>query len=316
MTDPPLSPDGRPAERIFSGAALPDALAAKAAAGARITVALPALDEAATIGPICRAIHTDLMKNSEFVDELIVVDSGSRDETRDIARSEGATVFETSSVLPSHPSPPMRGGKGEALWKSLAVATGDIVVWLDSDVTNFRSGYVTGLATPLLRHPELLLAKAFYRRPIVREGTVVEDGARVTELLVRPLLNLLYPALSSFVQPLAGETAVVRDAVLQVPLATGYAIEAVLLVDMAERFGIGSLCQVDLDVRTHRNRDLQSLGQMSAQIARALLMRLEDLGAMKLPDEVAELLVQFENGAIPVTSDIGAEMLPPMATLL
>jgi glucosyl-3-phosphoglycerate synthase len=287
--------------------------------GERVSVCLPALNEASTIGHICSVVRVRLMDEVSLVDELIVVDSGSTDDTMEVAREAGATVHRTSNVLPRYGRG--RRGKGEALWKSLAVSTGDIVVWVDSDTRNFAADFITGLIEPLLEEPGIGFVKAYYNRPIAtQEGQLLQaGGARVTELLVRPVLNLLYPALAGVVQPLSGEYAGRREILESIPFLSGYAVDIGLLLDITERHGIDAIAQVDLGTRVHRNRDIPSLGRMAFEVLQAMLMRIEQAGGIKLPDDLPDVLVQFGSGdptpsAVPMAIEV--DELPPLREVL
>ena len=208
-------------DRTFgpSSFAAGELLEAKKDKGLRITACLPARDEGATISSICGSITSDLMDTYDLVDELLVIDSDSADDTAQRARAAGATVVHVADLVPEIPLHP-GGGKGDALWRSLSAATGDIVVWLDADTVNFGPHFVTQLVGPLLRHDEVMLCKAFYERPLVAGSTTVTSGgARVTELVVRPLLALFAPELVGIVQPLAGECACRRAAMLDLPFS-------------------------------------------------------------------------------------------------
>jgi glucosyl-3-phosphoglycerate synthase len=186
-------------------------------------------------------------------------------------------------------------------------------VWLDSDTRNFGPHFVTGLVAPLLDDPEIVMAKAFYRRPLVRDDIAEPTGgARVTELVVRPLVNLTYPRLAGVIQPLAGECAVRRDAFMNIPFLTGYAVEIGLLLDVVERHGLDSLVQVDLGTRVHRNREVPALGQMAFQLIQALLARMDWMGKIKLAEELSNILVQFD-AALPKSQRLEVLELPPMA---
>lgn len=281
------------ARRTFTGSPDPaEAAEAKRAAGLTVSVCLPARDEEATVGAICSTISRELVAGCGLVDELIVVDSGSTDSTVDEARAGGARVV------------PARGpGKGEALWESLVVAAGDVVVWLDADTKDFSSHFVTNLVAPLIADDSIALCKGFYRRPLaIEEGHLGEGGGRVTELAARPLLALLFPELAAVVQPLSGEYAGRAEILRSLPMFTGYAVEAGILVDLVDRFGLDSLAQADLGVRVHRNRDVLSLGRMAAEIMQAILQRAEDQGRLKTAGDFGEVLVQFDPG--PVASRI------------
>jgi glucosyl-3-phosphoglycerate synthase len=156
------------------------------------------------------------------------------------------------------------------MWRSLQASTGDLVVWCDADVTNFDSRFVTGLLGPLLTDPEVMFVKGFYERPLDgRPG----KGGRVTQLLARPLINLLFPSLTSILQPLAGECAGRRSVLESVPFAASYGVDLALLIDIAAEYGEDSIAQVDLGERVHRNRTLEELSVQSFEILQAALAR-------------------------------------------
>lgn len=280
-----------------------DLVRAKRRQGQQLTVCLPALDEAATIGGICRSIHENLIERVPLVDELVVIDSGSRDATVDVARAEGALVYAVRELLPQVPAE-VGGGKGDALWRSLAVTTGDVILWLDSDTQNFGIHFVANLAAPLLLDPDIVFAKAFYRRPLSSEPGErgAAEGARVTEVLARPLLQSFFPELSGFIQPLAGEYAIRKSAAMNLPFFSGYGVDVGLLIDVVHRFGLARTVQVDLLSRIHRNRDIQSLGRMAHQVMQVVLQRAEDLGRLKLAEPLPTQLSQFgADGSGPTT---------------
>ena len=266
--------------------------AAKERLGLTVSVCLPTRDEAATVGTIVKSLRKSLLERSRLIDEIVVMDAGSVDDTVTIALAEGARVFREQDVLPEvGPG----SGKGEALWKSLHACRGDLLCWIDADIRNFQPRFVHGLLGPLLMDPEVLLVKAFYERPI-RERNALRStgGGRVTELVARPLLNLLWPQLAGVVQPLAGEYAGRRVALEQVPFSSGYGVELGLLVDLAERFGLDAIAQVDLERRVHRNQDVQALGRMSFGILQAVFQRLVEEGRAA-PGTYGTTLVQFSN---------------------
>ncbi|HEX9681281.1 MAG TPA: glucosyl-3-phosphoglycerate synthase [Anaerolineales bacterium] len=253
--------------------ALDRLLARKLKQNLTISLALPALNEEKTVGRVLRTLKRELMENVPLLDELVLIDSNSSDRTRQIARRAGVPVYIHQEILPRHGERP---GKGEALWKSLSVTSGDLVLWIDSDIVNIHPRFVYGLIGPLLLRPDLVFVKGFYRRPI-RVGGALQagGGGRVTELVARPLLNLFYPSLSGMIQPLAGEYGGRRSALEQVPFASGYGVEIGLLIDLAERFGIGALGQVDLVDRVHHNQPLAALSLMAFEILETVVRRLD-----------------------------------------
>ncbi|MGH2447041.1 MAG: glucosyl-3-phosphoglycerate synthase [Chloroflexota bacterium] len=246
--------------------------------GLTISVALPALNEEKTIAKIITTIQRSLMERHGLIDELVVIDSDSTDRTAQIARGLGVPVYRHSEVLPEQGT---YVGKGEALWKSLAVTKGDIVVWIDSDITSIHAKFVYGLVGPLLTQPHLGFIKGFYRRPLNLGGQLLTTGGgRVTELTARPLFNLFYPRLSGLVQPLAGEMAGRREVLESVPFFTGYGVETGLLIDILEQFGLRSIGQSDLEIRIHRNQSLLSLSKMAFAVVQTALKRVEQRGVL------------------------------------
>ncbi|WP_370077756.1 glucosyl-3-phosphoglycerate synthase [Streptacidiphilus sp. MAP12-16] len=300
---------------------LPDLLAAKRASGSTVSVVLPALDEEATVGEIVTAIRRDLMEDVPLVDELVVIDSGSTDRTGQAAAAAGARVVHRDAILPHLPVIP---GKGEVLWRSLLVTTGDIVCFIDADLREFDSTFVSGIVGPLLTEPDVAFVKAMYDRPLdtdTADGTVSipAGGGRVTELVARPLLNLHWPLLAGFVQPLGGEYAARRALLERLPFPTGYGVELGLLVDALDLAGLDALAQVDVGVRHHRHQDALALGRMAATIHLTALDRLARTDRLKAGDDLVRLrLTQFTRtaaGFTPTTVDIPTVERPPIVTL-
>ena len=281
-------------------------LAAKRAAGpaGTVSVVLPALDEESTVGEIVTVIRRELMERLPLVDELVVVDSGSTDRTAEVAAAAGARVAHRDAILPRLPAVP---GKGEVLWRSLLVTSGAIVCFVDADLREFDPAFVSGIVGPLLTDPEIQLVKAMYDRPLETDGAVVPaGGGRVTELVARPLLNLHWPQLAGFVQPLGGEYAARRTLLERLHFPTGYGVELGLLVDALELAGLDALAQVDVGVRHHRHQDGQALGRMAATIYRTALERLDRTHRLKATADLARpVLTQFSRDA--GTRDFTAE---------
>ncbi len=256
--------------------------------GVTVSLVLPTLNEADTIGPIVRRAVREMQERFRLVDELLVIDSASTDDTRAIAEAEGARVVQHPDVLSRYGS---YQGKGEALWKSLYETSGDIIVWADTDVRNWHHRMVYGTLGPLLVEPRLQYVKGYYQRPIVEAGVLKEGGGgRVTELVARPLINLFFPELSGMIQPLSGEYAGRRSLLEQLPFFTGYAVEIGHLIDAAERAGIEGLGQVDLERRVHRNQELEGLSRMSFVILQAVMKRLEERRRARLFAELGSTM--------------------------
>ncbi|HUH99153.1 MAG TPA: glucosyl-3-phosphoglycerate synthase, partial [Anaerolineales bacterium] len=209
-----------------------------------------------------------------------------------------------------------RRGKGEALWKSLLVTRGDIIVWVDTDIVNIHPRFVYGIIGPLLLNPQVQLVKGFYRRPLkVGDKMQAGGGGRVTELTARPLLNLFYPELSGVVQPLAGEYAGRRAALERIPFFSGYGVETGLLIDIYERYGLNAIAQVDLLERIHHNQHLEALSKMSFAIIQTIFHKLESrLGSAVLEDvnRSMKLIRYNNNGYFLEVEEIAERERPPM----
>lgn len=272
------------------------------AKGARtVSVVLPALDEEATVGAVVASVRPLL---GTLVDELVVVDSGSTDRTAAVAEAAGARVVRRADVLPDLPPLP---GKGEVLWRALAATSGDLLVYLDSDLVDPDPAYVPALLGPLLTASGVHLVKGFYRRPL-RLETEEHGGGRVTELLARPVLAALRPELSEVIQPLGGEYAGTREFLESVPFAGGYGVEIGLLIDAHTHHGLDGIAQVNLGVRKHRNRSLQQLGVMARQILGTVFARC----AIPVAADTLTQFVQVAGEWLPDTVTVPVSDRPPM----
>jgi hypothetical protein len=292
-------------------------MALKEKQGVTISLALPALNEEATIGTVINTLKSALMDDVPLIDEIILIDSNSTDNTAAIAESRDIPVFKHPDILTEEAG--TCRGKGEALWKSLHVTRGDIVVWVDTDITNIHPRFVYGLIGPLLKHPRIQYVKGFYTRPIQVDETIqAVGGGRVTELVARPLMNLFYPELSGIIQPLSGEYAGRRSALEQMPFFSGYGVETGLLIDLYERFGLEGIAQSDLEVRIHYNQPLVNLSKMSFAILQVFFARMDNrYGAQLLgqANRSMKLVTQEpERFALDIV-EIGDIERPPMLTL-
>ena len=281
--------------------------------GTTVSVVLPARNEATTVGPIVSALRRELMEDIALIDELVVIDSDSTDATGAMAAAAGAQVFRQDEILPGHGN---IAGKGEALWKSLAVTGGDVVAFIDADLQDFDPHFAVGLLGPLFTDPAVQFVKSCYDRPL-NDGTTIlpAGGGRVTELVARPLLNLFWPKLAGFVQPLAGEYAGRRCLLERVPFVSGYGVEIAMLIDVLEAVGLDAMAQVDLGVRAHRNSSDAALARMAAQIQLTVQARLQQNGMATITEVPGSSLTQFlrdSENFLPDTYDIQVGERPPM----
>ncbi len=314
-----LSVDKWFAENTFDAEEFSDLdrlVALKQAQGLTISLGLPTLNEEETVGKVFTTIRKALMVDHPLLDEIVLIDSMSTDKTVEIAEALGVPVYRHPQIMPETGS---YVGKGEALWKSLFVMQGDIIAWIDTDIVNIHPRFVYGLLGPLLVSPRLHYVKGFYRRPL-RIGDTIQagGGGRVTELVVRPLINHYFPELSGIVQPLSGEYAGRREVLERVPFFSSYAVETGLLIDIWAQYGLSAIAQVDLKERIHHNKPLEALSKMSFVILQAFFERLQDHGILDLFEEPSRSM------KLPIDDDgrlfLGFEELetierPPMLTL-
>ena len=281
--------------------------------GLTISLALPALNEEATVGNVIETIQQALVSHVPLLDEIVLIDSDSNDRTREIAQSLGIPVYIHQSILPGHGS---RRGKGEALWKSLYCTQGDIVIWLDTDIVNIHPRFVYGLIGPLLLRPDIQFVKGFYRRPLkVGDKIQAGGGGRVTELTARPLINLFYPELSGVIQPLSGEYGGRRTALEQLSFFSGYGVEIGLLIDVLDKFGVNAIAQVDLQERIHHNQPLEALSKMSFAIIQAVIRKLESRFGRSILENVNQTmkLIRYEENSFRLDiEEIAERDRPPM----
>ncbi|GAB1456812.1 MAG: glucosyl-3-phosphoglycerate synthase [Spirochaetia bacterium] len=261
--------------------------------GLSVSLCFPTLNEEATIAKEIVIIRSELQLRHDLVDEIVVIDSGSTDRTREVAAEFGAKVYLATDILPD--VPPYKG-KGENLWKALYVLSGDIIVYVDADIKNIHPRFVYGLLGPLLSNDEIRFVKAFYDRPIALDMKVVKPtgGGRVTELVTRPLFSIFYPELAQFIQPLSGEYAGFRECFDSIPFPIGYGVETSMLMDIYDKFGMDAMAQVDLDKRVHRNQTTIALGRMSFGIIQTFIAKLKSSGKASMAGELYKTMIQFE----------------------
>ena len=251
--------------------------------GLTISLCIPTLNEERTIGKEIVVLKSELMDRYRLLDEIAVIDSGSDDATREVARAFGAEVYPAAEILPECGD---HRGKGENLWKAIYQLSGDVIVYVDADISNIHPRFVYGLVGPLLNMPEVSYVKGFYDRPLAESGGLrPTGGGRVTEILVRPLFALFFPELSALIQPLSGEYAVRRKVLEQIPFPVGYGVETSHIIDVYHRWGMGAFAQTDLDRRVHTNQPTGALGRMAFRILQTFLKRIDSLDIIsKLPD--------------------------------
>lgn len=283
----------------------------------KISLCLPTLNEEKTIAKEIIIMKSELMTRFPLLDEIVVVDSGSTDNTLDIAKSYGADVYEAKNILPhlNHFT-----GKGENLWKALHITCGDIIIYLDADIKNIHHRFAYALLGPLLLHDHIKYTKAFYDRPIATDQKTIRatGGGRVTELIIRPLFSLFFPELTQILQPLSGEYAGYRSLLENISFPIGYGVETSMILDIYEKWGLDVIAQVDLDRRVHHNQDTKALGRMAFVILKTFINRIEGLGKIKLNTDLFHEMIQYKLTSGEYDADIykiTGDERPPMISI-
>jgi glucosyl-3-phosphoglycerate synthase len=278
-----------------------------------ISLCIPTLNEEKTIGKEVLILRSELMERYPLIDEFAVIDSGSKDKTLEVAQSYGADTYLASNILPEVGD---KRGKGENLWKAIHQLKGDIICYVDADISNIHPRFVYGLVAPLIKQTEVQYVKAFYDRPLnYSSGLRSSGGGRVTEILIRPLFSLFYPELTNIIQPLSGEYAARREVLEMIPFPIGYGVETSHLLDLYEKFGLDAFAQTDLDRRVHRNQTTNALGKMSFGILQTFINRLQSQGMIDRVPDMEKFYRRFEveDGAYnQLVQEVVEEERPPM----
>lgn len=282
-----------------------------------ISLCLPTLNEERTIAKEIVIMKSELMTRYPLIDEIVVIDSGSSDQTRHIARSYDVPVYCADDILPRLTK---FKGKGENLWKALYVTHGDIIIYIDADIKNIHHRFAYGLLGPLLMSDHIRFSKAFYDRPIAvgENQWRPTGGGRVTELVTRPLFSTFMPDLTQFLQPLSGEYAGYRSIFEQIPFHVGYGVETGMLIDIHEKWGLQVMAQVDLDRRVHKNQDTKALGRMAFVIMKTFFSRLQQLDRVDIKQETFKEMIQYRFDGDTLTPELHViETIerPPMSQL-
>lgn len=284
--------------------------------GLKLSLCIPTLNEEHTIGKEIVIFRSELMERYPLIDEFAVIDSGSKDNTLEVAASFGADTYRAKDILSEVGDKP---GKGENLWKAIYQLKGDIIIYVDADIANIHPRFVTGIVGPLLLNPKTKYCKAFYDRPITfSSGVRASGGGRVTEILIRPLFSLFFPELAALIQPLSGEFAVRREVLEKISFPIGYGVETAHILDVYRQWGLEAFAQCDLDQRIHRNQSTTALGKMSFGILQTFLTRMKRYDLVNKLPEMATLYRQFQaegNRYDLLEKSIIEDERPPMITI-
>lgn len=210
----------------------------------KISVIIPTLNEEKTIGPVVR-----LVKKQKSVSEVIVVDDKSFDRTVEEAKNAGAQVILSTKI-----------GKGASMRDGLLLAKNDIIAYLDGDVENYAADIVGKLTAPIVRNQADFVKSTFMRK-----------AGRVTELVAKPLLTILFPQVAHFTQPLSGAIAGRKNFFEKIKFEDDYGVDVGILLDM-HLLG-ARMAEVNVGEIQHKMKPWHQLSKMSREVAKAILSR-------------------------------------------
>lgn len=221
-----------------------------------VSVIIPTLNEAKTIGNIVRFC----LQNS-YVKEVIVVDDDSEDNTVEEAKAAGASVLKSETR-----------GKGLSMREGIQAADYDILIFLDGDIDPYPEGTINLLAEPLI-NDEADFVKATFAR----------NAGRVTELVAKPLLNIYFPGLSGFSQPLSGMISGRKKFFSRIEFFDGYGVDIGILIDMY--LMQARMKEVNIGYIENKSKPWESLGKMSKEVSRAIITKAQPKSEFNLPEK-------------------------------
>jgi glucosyl-3-phosphoglycerate synthase len=247
-----------------------------------VGVALPVFNEEDTLSKTLDAVNFC----GELVDELIVIDSGSSDNSIQILKKKKIR-FVNDTQTAKDLSVRLSSGKGWNLWSSIYYLNTDLILWIDTDIENIDPRFIIGLAGPLISDRSINFVKGYYHRP--------KGDARVTEIMARPFLNFCFPKTIEFIQPLSGEYGGRRKFLESIQFYSGYSVESAVLIQASYKLKSNQIAQTYLDTRIHKLQEIQSLGLMSSQILQTLFHLANDMGVLKIQKKLYDKLVQYKS---------------------
>lgn len=227
-----------------------------------ISAIIPARNESKTIGRVIKSVK-------DSADEIIVVNSCSQDNTSRIASDSGAIVIDTN--MP---------GKDIAIKTGIKNSTGEILVFIDADWENPNSNISKLLVDGLFSDPSVIIAKGYYE-----EIHNYSENGRLTELCAKPLLKILMPELSHIKNPLSGEFAIRRKDIIDLEFAPGFAVDLDILIQCSKK---GTVCQVKLNSKIHKHRNLSELGEDAIGIITTIFQNCQTIDNKKYFSDIIE----------------------------
>lgn len=209
-----------------------------------VTVIIPARNEQKTISKVVKLVNLN-----KSVDQIIVVDNNSTDNTSKIAKRAGAEVVFCENQ-----------GKGYAMESGMEHVRNDIVVFVDADINNYSRNIIEVLIKPLLNDEADFVKSMFERK-----------GGRVTELVAKPLLSVTYPDMYEFSQPLSGMIAGKTEYFKKIEFEKDYGVDIGILLDMINLNA--RITEVSIGKIKNSSQHWTKLNKMSQEVIRAILKR-------------------------------------------
>lgn len=220
-----------------------------------LTVIIPALNEEKTIASV-----VGFCLKHPLVNEVIVIDDTSEDNTVEVAKAAGAKVVISKTR-----------GKGISMKDGVHHSTNDILIFLDADIDPYPEETISLLADPLLKD-EVDFVK----------GSFARNAGRVTELVAKPLLKIFFPGVSHFGQPLSGMIAGKKSYFSQINFFNDYGVDIGILLDMY--LMQARIKEVNIGYIENKSKPWQALGKMSSEVSKAIIMKAQSFN----PTEVNE----------------------------
>jgi len=213
-----------------------------------VTVIIPALNEEKTI----RQVIT-LVSRSSVVNEILVIDDKSFDNTIKQARLPKVKIY-TSPII----------GKGNSMRDGMLLATNETIVYLDADIVTYPENVVELLSDPITSDQADFVKSCFDRQ-----------AGRVTELVAKPLLSLLFPEMTRFSQPLSGMIGARKSWLKKIDFENDYGVDIGILLDM---HNMGArITEVNIGYIENRMQTWEQLGKMSREVSKSIIKRAKSI---------------------------------------
>jgi phosphoserine phosphatase SerB len=195
----------------------------------------------------------NLVSGSPIVNEILMIDDKSFDNTIKQSRLPKVRIY-TSPII----------GKGNSMRDGMLLAKNEVIVYLDADIITYPPNIVELLSGPIL-DDEADFVKSYFSR----------QAGRVTELVAKPLLSLLFPEMSRFSQPLSGMIGARKSWLKKIDFENDYGVDIGILLDM---HAMGArIKEVNIGYIENRMQTWEQLGKMSREVSRSILKRVKSI---------------------------------------